>query len=85
MEKRLTRLSGKSYNPQTQVSRKFVDLTFGHCYDFMCSFMPRTGPFAEFGEPAEADPTLRGRPIKAPKPKPVAPFNADPAMAARLG
>ena len=27
MEKRLTRLSGKSYNPQTQVSRKFVDLT----------------------------------------------------------
>ena len=28
MEKRLTRLSEKSYNPKTQASRKFVDLTF---------------------------------------------------------
>ena len=27
MEKRLTRRSGKSHNPQTKVSRKFVDLT----------------------------------------------------------
>ena len=53
-------------------------------FGFMCSFMPRSGPFAEFGEPVEVDPTLRGRPTKAPKPKPVAPFSTDPAEAVRL-
>jgi len=43
--------------------------------------MPRTGPYAEFVELEGIDPRQWGRPQKARKPKPMAPFGTDHDLA----
>jgi len=50
-------------------------------FGFMLSFMPRSGPFAEYIEQDAVDPTQRGRPQQIKRPKPVAPFERDHALA----
>lgn len=50
-------------------------------FGFMLSFMPKTGPFADFIEGEAVDPTQRGRPSSARNIKPVAPFDRDHASA----
>ncbi|PWE17806.1 hypothetical protein DDZ18_09155 [Marinicauda salina] len=52
-------------------------------FGFMVSFTAREGLYADPPPPVDADPHKRGRPKKTKTPKPIAPFERDPAEAAR--
>ena len=60
---------GKSYSAQIK--------PFG----FLVAPMARKGVFADMTEAELVDPHKRGRPCKAPDPKPIAPFDTDPEKA----
>ena len=53
-------------------------------FGFMVKFTARKGLSGEFPEPVLVETVARGRPQKAWVPKPVAPFNTDPAEAVKL-
>ena len=52
-------------------------------FGFLVSLMARTGAFVPTMEVDFVDPTQRGRPTKASKPKPIAPFELDHDLAAK--
>ncbi len=52
-------------------------------FGFLVSFMARTGAFAEAIATDIVDPTRRGRPLKQNKPRPIAPYDGDPDLAAK--
>ena len=50
-------------------------------FGFLVAPMARKGVFADIAEPVLVDPHKRGRPLKSPDPKPIAPFDTDPEKA----
>lgn len=64
--------AGKAYGQQVK--------PFG----FMVAPIALTGPMAEMPTPAFVDPSARGRPRKAVRPKPIAPFERDGALAGAM-